>query len=177
MRRRIPGPRWLRRLRGRLTWVFIALVALPALLDAALGVARPVADGPHACRVVQVVDGDTVRLWCTGAGPIRARLTGYDAPELFSPRCFGEFVAAQRAKWALRRVLWQATDLHMQHAGTDRYSRLLVALYDGPTAVAETMIAGNHGRVYGGGLRDGWCEGDVNAGQTDWRIVSRSGGG
>ncbi len=159
MRRRSPGPRWLRRLRGRLTGVFVALVAIPALLDGVVATLRPVADGQGSCRVVQVVDGDTVRLWCAGAAPLRARLTGFDAPELYSPGCFSELVAAQHAKWALRWLLWQASDLRMARAGTDRYDRALIALFDGAAPIADKMIAGNHGRAYGGGRRDGWCRG------------------
>lgn len=40
-----------------------------------------------------VIDGDTVKV----AG-VSVRLTDYDAPELFSPRCAGEHHLAERAR-------------------------------------------------------------------------------
>jgi endonuclease YncB( thermonuclease family) len=64
-----------------LRWLVIglgALALLPPLSDFLLGL-RPVVSG---CRVVHVVDGDTVDFSCPGEGVIRARITGFDAPEL-----------------------------------------------------------------------------------------------
>jgi micrococcal nuclease len=157
--RRLLGPRWLWRLRRRLTWVFILLVGVPALLDAGVGALHPMADGGDTCRIVQVVDGDTLTLWCTGQGTLRARLTGFDAPELFSPQCFTEVVAAQRAKWALRLMVLRATDLQMRREGTDRYGRSLLTLSDAAGPLADRMISSGQGRVYSGGRRNGWCTG------------------
>jgi micrococcal nuclease len=158
-RRRVPGPRWLWQLRRRLTWVLIAFVAVPAALDAGIGVMHPVQVGGEICRIMQVIDGDTVTLWCTGQGAARARLTGFDTPELYSPQCLGEAVAAQQAKWALRLMLIGAADLQIIRGGADRYGRSLVALSDGPMPIADRMIAAGHARPYGGGQRDGWCRG------------------
>jgi micrococcal nuclease len=156
-RRRIPGPRWLRQWRGRLGWVLLAIVGVPALVDAGLGAWQPVRDGGRTCRIVQVVDGDTLRLWCDGALIERVRLTGFDAPELYSPQCFAETLAAHQAKWALRWQIGLATDLRILREGEDRYGRPLVALSEGNAPVADAMIAAGHGRPYGGGQRDGWC--------------------
>ncbi|MBF9060808.1 hypothetical protein HKCCSP123_16625, partial [Rhodobacterales bacterium HKCCSP123] len=55
----------------------------------------PVASAAPACRVVNVVDGDTVDMTCPGEGRFRARLTGYDTPESFEPRCAAEAQAAR----------------------------------------------------------------------------------
>jgi micrococcal nuclease len=156
--RRVPGPRWLRRLRQRLVWVLLVIVAVPAGIDAGLGALRPVQDGAQACRIMQVVDGDTLRLWCDD-GMARMRLTGFDAPELYSPKCFAETVAAQQAKWALRWLIWQARGVRMQRDGEDRYGRSLVELSDAAGPLADRMIAAGHGRAYGGGRREGWCGG------------------
>ncbi len=152
------GPRWLRRLRQRLVWVLVAVVGIPGLMDGALGVLRPVQDGAGICRITQVVDGDTLRLWCEG-GMARVRLTGFDSPELYSPQCFAETLAAQKAKWALRWMIWQAADLQVTWEGRDRYGRSLAALMDGDAAVSDAMIAAGRARAYGGGARDGWCGG------------------
>ncbi|MCU0801055.1 MAG: hypothetical protein MUD11_04650 [Rhodobacteraceae bacterium] len=156
---RIPGPRWLHRLRRRLMWLLVAIVAVPGALDVLIGLAHPLADGRQTCRVVQVVDGDTLRLWCRDTGLQSARLTGFDAPELFSPKCFAETVAAQKAKWALRRVIWQADGLQLAREGEDRFDRALVGLSDSGGPLAARMIAAGHAREYGGGRRDGWCGG------------------
>lgn len=133
----------------------VGLVALPLGADAvnaALG--HRAADG---CRVATVIDGDTVSLWCPGRGLNRARLSSIDAPELFSPRCVSEWIAAQRATWALRRLLWQDGALSVVHRGTDRYGRLLVDLTVGSTRIGPALVAAGHARPYDGGRRAGWC--------------------
>src|SRR5690606_10752076 len=86
VRRRARGRRW--RVPRALRWLAIgvgALALLPPMSDFLLGL-RPVVSG---CRVVHVVDGDTVDFSCPGEGVIRARITGFDAPELYSPQCAG----------------------------------------------------------------------------------------
>jgi micrococcal nuclease len=148
----------MQRLRSRLVWLMVAIVGIPALMDAGLGQFQPVRDGAGACRILQVVDGDTLRLWCDD-GMARMRLTGFDAPEAYSPRCFTEFVAAQQATWALRAMILRADDLRIARDGTDRYGRPLVTLADAHGPFAAAMIAAGHGRAYDGGRRDGWCGG------------------
>src|SRR5690606_4129615 len=86
----------------------LGLVVLPVAADAVIAVTRPAAAAEGTCRIYQVIDGDTVRMVCPGRGNTSARLTGFDAPELFSPACASEFAAAVTAKWALRLKLWQA---------------------------------------------------------------------
>lgn len=109
------------------------------------------------CRVSRIVDGDTVGLTCSGAGSVRGRLVGFDAPELFSPKCPSELVAAAQAKWALRAELWGAHALRIVPHGHDRYDRLLVAIYADGRNVSDAMISGGYGRPYDGGRRGGWC--------------------
>jgi micrococcal nuclease len=134
-----------------------ALVVVPILADGALALARPIASQTGACRILRVIDGDTVTILCPATGIERARLVGYDAPELFSPKCMGELVAAQQAKWALRGLLLGTAQLRLERAGTDRYDRRLVTIYLGPVPLARKMIHGGYGRSYSGGARDGWC--------------------
>lgn len=135
----------------------VAVIVLPAISDAAFAVVRPAAADAGACRIYQVIDGDTVRMWCTVSGHGRARLSGFDAPELFSPACASEFVAAARAQWALRLALWQARKVTLAPAGRDRYGRALVAAVLDGEPLARRMIAAGHARPYGGGQRQGWC--------------------
>jgi len=134
----------------------LGLVVLPLLADGTLAVMRPMTEGSDRCRVIQVTDGDTLRLWCR-SGPVAARLMGFDAPELFSPGCAAELLAAEKAKWALRRALAGASELSITRHGTDRWDRALVRLRLDGRDIAAIMIAGGHGRPYAGGLRRGWC--------------------
>jgi len=136
----------------------MGLVVLPVLSDAFIAAARPASGGATgACRIYQVIDGDTVRMWCPGRGNTKARLTGFDTPELFSPACASELVAATRAQWALRRALWAADRVGIVREGTDRYGRVLIAVFVDGSPLARRMIASGHARPYDGGKREGWC--------------------
>ncbi len=135
----------------------IGLVVVPFVADGALAIARPISAGTDNCRVLRVVDGDTVDLWCASDGIARARLQGFDAPELFSPRCAAELLAAQKAKWALRRLLLSGGDLRLERGGLDRYQRRLVTVWLGRETLARHMVRGGYARAYGGGVRGGWC--------------------
>lgn len=135
----------------------LALLGIPLLADGVLAVARPIAFGADNCRVLHVVDGDTADIWCASTSIERARFVGFDAPELFSPKCVSELIAAQKAKWALRRFLFDGVDLHLQRGRLDRYDRRLITLWLGRIPLSQKMIIGGYARAYGGGVRTGWC--------------------
>lgn len=135
----------------------LALVALPLLTDGVLAISRPIAFGADSCRVLHVVDGDTADIWCANSGTERVRFVGFDAPELFSPDCLSELVAAQKAKWALRGYLLGNADLRLQRGRLDRYQRRLATLWIGASPLAEKMISAGHARPYVGGVRSSWC--------------------
>jgi endonuclease YncB( thermonuclease family) len=156
--RRHPGPpvreaRGLRRLLRRGAALAALVVVLPPLGDALLGL-RPRVDG---CRVLHVVDGDTVDFRCPGAGVVRARLTGFDTPELYGPRCAAEAAAAVAAQAYLRWTLARAGSLQVAMAGTDRYGRRLAGVHVDGDRLADRMVEGGHARRYAGGARQGWC--------------------
>lgn len=152
----LAGPRFY--LNAAVVIASVGFVVLPALSDAAFAVVRPAAAADEgACRIYQVIDGDTVRMWCTVSGHGKARLSGFDTPELFSPSCISEFVAAARAQWALRLVLWQARKVTLVREDRDRYGRALVSAFLDGEPLARRMIAVGHARPYGGGQRQGWC--------------------
>ncbi|MFO1210597.1 MAG: thermonuclease family protein [Amaricoccus sp.] len=109
------------------------------------------------CRVVRVLDGDTVDLACPGRRAVRARIVGYDAPELYSPRCTAERDAAVRATRILGTRVGNATRTEVAFLGRDRYGRTLVDMRLGGQRVAREMVASGAGRRYPGGLRGGWC--------------------
>ncbi len=164
--RRPPGPlaRLLERMFSlrsilKLTMLVAAagLLLIPLVADAVNAAMKPVAGESGTCRILRVVDGDTVTLMCPEEGVESARLTGFDTPEKFSPGCLGEFVAAERATWALRTLIQGAERLKVLREGRDRYGRALVRLELDGVDVARLMVREGHARVYGGGLRGGWC--------------------
>ena len=132
--------------------LLVAYAAVPPVLTLTL-----VPKTESGCRILTVVDGDTLRLRCPGRGSETARLLDFDTPELFSPRCIGEFWQANRARWQLAAALWSAETLAVSREGTDRYDRGLYRLWiDGHNA-AQTLIGGGLARPYSGGARQGWC--------------------
>lgn len=155
--RRWPRRRRSGRARGLQALVWLAVAALAGLL-------APVADDARSrlrtmeggCEAARVVDGDTVQLVCDGRRAERARITGFDAPELFSPKCAAEERAARAARDALVRMV-EGRPVEAAFLGRDKYGRLLVDMRVDGVRVATRMVAEGHGRRYFGGLRGGWC--------------------
>lgn len=116
-----------------------------------------VADPAGGCAVVRVIDGDTVDMTCPGEGRFRARLTGYDTPEAYEPRCRAEAQAAGAATDRLRVMVRQAESLDARLGGQDRYGRRLVALRLDGRDVGATLIAEGLAVRYSGGPRIDWC--------------------
>jgi endonuclease YncB( thermonuclease family) len=109
----------------------------------------------EGCRVTRVVDGDTVDVACPGRAVERARIVGYDAPELFSPGCVAERAAAQAARSGLSAMV--VGPVEVTFLRRDKYDRALVDMRAGGERVATRMVAEGHGRRYLGGARGGWC--------------------
>lgn len=141
----------------------LAIAILPSLGDGLVGLFNR-QDG---CRVVMIVDGDTVHLHCPGRGFQPARIIGFDTPEL-KARCASEFVNALAAKQYLRWQIWSASDVSVVREGTDRYDRGLVRLFVDGTSVVPIMISSGLARPYDGGQRSNWCGEELkNMGETD----------
>ena len=133
--------------------VLVVLVLLWVSGDAVMGVVK----GEGDCRVLKVIDGDTVTLWCGFGGVERARLVGFDTPELFSPKCFSERYQALRATFALRGELWAAARIAVTADGRGRYGRVLAEVRLDGVPVSEIMIGRGLARAYDGGRREAWC--------------------
>ena len=133
------------------------LVLIPTVADLVNAAMKPVSSVQGDCRIFRVVDGDTVSMVCPEDGMMSARLLGFDTPEKYAPKCFAEFVAAEKASWALRTLIQKATRLTLTQEGTDQYGRALVRLELDGVDVAREMIRAGHARTYGGGLRGSWC--------------------
>ena len=152
--RRFSKPRFYMR------WLLIVaglmFFAMPYAVDALNLVVAPKSE--EGCRVLRVVDGDTVTLWCPRAGGAeRARIVGVDTPEKYSAACASEAVKALAAEWYLRRLLATGDTMIVQDFGRDRYERRLVRLVVDQRDVAKVLIEEGHGRAYRGGAREGWC--------------------
>jgi endonuclease YncB( thermonuclease family) len=109
------------------------------------------------CRVLNVVDGDTVDMTCTDTGRFRARLTGYDTPESYAPGCRSEAALANRATARLRDLLRGANTLDARLGNYDRYGRRLVALRLDGLDVSDTLVGEGLAMRYSGGRRIDWC--------------------
>ncbi|HEY6919436.1 MAG TPA: thermonuclease family protein [Tabrizicola sp.] len=155
MVRRLVSPRFY--LRAVIGVGLGGLVLVPTIADLVNAGMKSVASAQGECRIIRVVDGDTLSLICPEDGMVGARLLGFDTPEKYAPKCLGEFVAAEKASWHLRALIQRADRLELSQEGTDQYGRLLVRLELDGVDVARTMIRDGHGRQYGGGLRGSWC--------------------
>jgi endonuclease YncB( thermonuclease family) len=134
-----------------------AAVALGTLAGLAILSAGLTGSGGSGCRILAVIDGDTVSAFCPGEGLVRARLEGFDTPESWDPRCLSEWWAGRRATLALRWKLLAAGEIETVLSGSDRYGRRLMTLFLDGENVARAMIAEGHARPYAGGPRAGWC--------------------
>jgi micrococcal nuclease len=153
--RRLVDPRFYLRL--VLVLAMTGLVLVPTLADLLNAATKAAKSGQGECRILRVIDGDTVSLICPDDGVVSARLLGLDTPEKYAPKCVDEFVAAERASWHLRTLIQRADQLTLIRQGQDQYGRLLVRLELDGIDVARTMIRDGYARAYGGGLRGSWC--------------------
>lgn len=133
----------------------VLLALLQVLPDAAVSAFARSSAGD--CRIVSVTDGDTVRLWCPARGIEKARLTGFDTPEVFSPKCASELARGTAATWKLRWLLLTAKKVSILRQGRDRYGRTLAAVTIDGVPLRSLMISSGHARAYSGGKRGGWC--------------------
>jgi micrococcal nuclease len=133
------------------------LILVPTIADLVNAAMKTASSDQGDCRIIRVIDGDTVSLICPEDGMESARLLGFDTAEKYSPKCVDEFVAAEKASWHLRTLIQQADSLVLSHEGRDQYGRALVRLELDGVDVARTMVRDGYGRAYGGGLRGSWC--------------------
>lgn len=140
----------------RARWALALLLVLllgPSLADVVNGLVKP----QQGCRVLAVVDGDTVRVNCPRSGYGRGRILGFDAPEITPPRCPSELVKGLAATYYLRWQLWTAREITALPRGVDRYGRQLILMGLDGEGIAQDMIDRGLARRYDGGPRASWC--------------------
>ena len=115
----------------------------------------PTRDKP-VCAVTRVVDGDTIEVVCR-QGSAAVRLTGFDTPETFRPKCPQERMAGQRAKRALTGLLRNSKSAAIDYKGTGKYGRVLGKMYVDDVPLEQTMVSRGLAVAYDGGKRIDWC--------------------
>lgn len=147
----------------------MAAPVLPLAIVVALGIGGAVAlapdpdllPGPVPARLVEVIDGDTLRVralvWIDLELETLVRLRGIDTPELRG-KCEAEKARARAAREALA-ALAGAGPVALFQVEYEKYAgRVLadVANAEG-SDLAQALIAAGHARAYAGGERQGWC--------------------
>lgn len=98
-------------------------------------------DTPRPCKVMRIIDGDTVEVevtLCCKSIVVKVRLADIDTPELRVP---GEHEAAVRSKNRLEE-LTLGKECMMVGKGTCKYGRLLGRLFDlEGVCVNDVMVA------------------------------------
>lgn len=110
------------------------------------------------CAVTEVVDGDTVKVFCKGGGAASVRLVGYDTPETYRPRCTAEYRLGKEATGTLRDWLRDASTVGLDYKGTDRYQRVLAEMFIDGQPVAARMISAGLAVANNGERRIDWCQ-------------------
>ena len=106
-------------------------------------------------KIISVYDGDTITVLIRLNSKFvkwRARLMGFDAPEMRTPNV-EEKQKAEEAKEFLKTLLSKGI-FRLQIHGLDKYGRLLIdPLYKGKK-ICDIMIQNNHGYAYYGGKKE-----------------------
>ena len=135
------------------------------LLIAALLIAAPAGAaeyGPYQVQVVDVIDGDTlkvdVELWPGLTQRVSVRVAGVNAPELRSGApCERE--AGRNAKAFVQGRIMNAEEVIITDIQHDKFAGRVIAhvLIDG-NDLGVMLLATGHAREYDGGARSAWCK-------------------
>ena len=135
---------------------FIATVILGARAD----FVRPAGDWAIPADVVEVYDGDTIRVdahpWPDMTIRVSIRIDGIDTPEIHG-KCDDEINRAKAAKEFLTRAAGDHVTILNPRPG--KFARRMLADVLIPTGedVASLMINNGFAREYHGEHRAGWC--------------------
>ncbi len=167
------GRRHPRQGRARMGAAALAIAVLLAGGGALADGDREAIAGPVAARVIDVVDGDTVRvrarIWLGFDVTTLVRLDGVDAPEL-SASCDAERRLAGQAREFVRAQIGGGavvlTDIRFGKYAGRVVARVAAA---DETDLAGALIGAGLGRPYAGGSRQSWCGADSGAASASGR--------
>ena len=137
------------------------------------------------CRVVRVIDGDTLQVItrATDAEPwalYSVRLAGVDTPELRgatpAERAAAEFVATYVKVIVGAPHTETAKGSLCCTAGSDKFGRLLgdVRLPRAPLGVGAHLLTAGLGRAYTGGTKEPWTAADLPAVTTRAKLLPKN---
>ncbi len=117
--------------------------------------------GPVPARVLEITDGDTLkvraRIWLGQEVDISVRLAGVDTPELHGT-CARERELAQSARRMVENLIaGRPVILHYIRYGKYAGRVLARVTTDNGEDLAARLIAAGLGREYGGAVRSNWC--------------------
>lgn len=136
--------------------MLLALLAAPSAAGA-----REELAGPIPADIVEVIDGDTVRLrahiWLGQEVETSVRLAGINAPELKGD-CDAERKLALRARDYLATLL-DGGNVSLRDIAYDKYGGRVVAQVTDAAGrdLGTALVAAGYARPYDGGKRAAWC--------------------
>ncbi len=139
---------------------FAGIVAAGMIAAAGYVAAGETLEGPYEAAVVQVLDGDTIRvrarIWLGTDVELLVRIDGIDTPEIRG-KCAHEKALAARAR-ALTESLVAGGAVRLHDVRYGKYAGRVVArvVADGQD-IADLLLAAGLAHRYGGGAREPWC--------------------
>ena len=136
-------------------------LVLMLLSSSAPAGARELLRGPVPAEVMEVIDGDTVRvrahIWLGQAVETSVRLDGIDTPELRGD-CDGERRLARAARDYLVGLV-AGRRVSLRDITQDKYGGRVVARMDDHKGrdLGAALISAGYARAYDGGTRGTWC--------------------
>jgi micrococcal nuclease len=140
----------IRRLRRRLPWLLVAVLAAALAARSGLVGRSAAGGGAVGATVVRAVDGDTVVARLAGGREERVRYIGIDTPEDVKPgtpvQCYSLAAAARNRALVQGRLVTLRFDAERR----DRYGRLLAYVYRrrGNLFVNARLVAEGYARPY-----------------------------
>lgn len=146
-----------------------ALLAVLLAGSTSMSLAHADTDNRYEWSVLDVVDGDTLKVLLPGLPPelqpLKVRVRGIDTPELHG-KCAPEKAAARKASAFTRRLVdtAKATEkqIHFSKIDWDKYGGRIDAdvVIDG-RSLADMLVSAGLARRYDGGKRGSWCAGKI----------------
>ena len=139
----------------------IAILGLAGLLSPAALLAEEALRGPVSAAVVEIVDGDTIRvrarIWLGQELAVSVRIRGIDTPENRLAKCAEEKIMSLAAKDRLAELV--AGEISLTNITGDKYFGRVDA--DVTTAsgvdLRLAMLASGLARPYYGAAKSDWC--------------------